>query len=149
VTYDATTDGGAAAASTNIQGYMNAVWIQLVRGSDSPNVIVADSNYFNHFWESLQSIQRITSPEQGTSGFQSLTYFGPGGSAPVMYDDACPEDHMYFLNTDYLFFRPHTDAFFEPLEQRESINQDAIVRPIIFMGNMTLSNASLQGVLTD
>ena len=54
---------------------------------------------------------------------------------------------MYFLDTDYIFWRPHRDANMTPLETRNSINQDAMVRPLIWMGNMTLSNASQQGVL--
>lgn len=33
------------------------------------------------------------------------------------------------------------------LPSRESVNQDALVVPILFAGNLTTSNASLQGVL--
>ncbi len=149
VSFDATTDGGAAAAATNIQSYMNDVWIQLVRGTDRPDIIVSDPAYFNFFWESLQAIQRITSPREGESGFESLTFHGPGGSAPVFHDNDVPANHMYFLNTEYIHWRPHKDANMAPLTERQPVNQDAIVRPVIFMGNMTLSNASLQGVLKD
>ena len=149
VSYDATTDGGAAASASNIQSYMDAVWIQLVRGSDKPTMIVADSNYFNFFKASLNTIQRITDFQSGNLGFESLAYYGTNGSAPVFYDNAAPTNHMYFLNTDFIHWRPHRDANMEPLATRDSVNQDAIVRPIIFMGNMTLSNASLQGILKD
>jgi hypothetical protein len=34
-----------------------------------------------------------------------------------------------------------------PLENVQSINQDASVKLIVWAGNMTLSNAQLQGVL--
>ncbi len=149
ISFDATTDGGAPADATNIQEFMNSVWIQQVRGSDRPDIIVAASDYFNLFWQSLQTIQRITSTDKGASGFQSLEYNGPGGSAAVMLDQAAPTSHMYFLNTDFLFWDVHQDANFAPLEDRNSINQDAVVKPIIFMGNLTMSNASLQGVLKD
>ena len=54
---------------------------------------------------------------------------------------------MYFLNTDYLGLDAHRDAFFTPKPAKESINQDATVVPLIFMGNMTMSNAARQGVL--
>ena len=64
-----------------------------------------------------------------------------------MYDDKCPNAHMYMLNTDYLFWRPHKDANMEPLEKRQSVNQDATVIPVIFMGNLTMSNAARQGVI--
>lgn len=149
IAFDATTDGGAAATAALIQGYMSDVWVQLVRGSDSPNLIVADSNYFKLFWDSLTQIQRITGSDKGTSGFESLAFSGPGGTAMVMLDQAAPTDHMYFLNTDFLFWDVHKDANFVPLEDRNSINQDAVVKPQIFMGNLTMSNASLQGVLKD
>ena len=54
---------------------------------------------------------------------------------------------MYFLNTDYIFFEVHEDANFVALEPRDSTNQDAMSRPIIFMGNLTASNCARQGVL--
>jgi hypothetical protein len=59
-----------------------------------------------------------------------------------------PANTMYFLNTNYLYFRPHRDRNFVPIgDDRQSSNQDAMVKLIGFMGNMTMSNASLQGVL--
>jgi hypothetical protein len=50
-------------------------------------------------------------------------------------------------NTDYLFWRPHRDRNMVPLERRGSLNQDATVQLIVFMGNMTASNRELQGVI--
>lgn len=137
-------DGTGSTAAT-IQGLMNELWLKQVRGSDKPTIWVAPSNYFNLFWQSLQAIQRISSPQTGDSGFESLTFYGPAGSAPVFFDDVATANTMYALNTDYLFYRPHTDANMEPLDERQSFNQDAMVVPIIFQGNMTLSNSSLQG----
>lgn len=60
---------------------------------------------------------------------------------------AAPADTMFFLNTDYLYFRPHTDRNIVPAdpENRYSINQDALVKLILFAGNMTVSNSQLQG----
>ncbi|MAS09918.1 phage major capsid protein [Salinisphaera sp.] len=147
VAFDANADGGAPADETNIQGYMQQVWLDLVRGDDKPSIIMADPLYFSHYWNSLLEIQRITGAEDGESGFESLTFRGPGGSARVYHDHDAPANHMYFLDTDYIFWRPHRDANMTPLETRNSINQDAMVRPLIWMGNMTLSNASQQGVL--
>lgn len=145
-TYDFS-DNSVTPGSTTIQGAMNNLWLRLVRGSDHPDFIVADSTYFNYFWQSLQAIQRIGSESDAASGFQTLKYYGPGGAADVFYDDQCPASRMYLLNTDYLFWRPHKGANMTPLTRRESINQDASVVPIIFMGNLTMSNAALQGVI--
>jgi hypothetical protein len=38
--FDATTDGGGAATSSNIQSYMNQVWLNITRGADRPDLIV-------------------------------------------------------------------------------------------------------------
>ena len=150
VSYDATTDGGAAASASNIIKYMNAVYNQLTRGTDKPNLIVCDQNYYNFYQQALQSIQRINVSEgavarMASSGFAALDYLG----VPVILDNDIPANHMYFLNTDYLFFDVHKDANFAPGDMDSSINQDAMVMPILFMGNLTCSNRSLQGVLKD
>jgi hypothetical protein len=133
--------------STTIQGHMDDSWISVVRGSDRPDIIVGDAVVFTAYWKSLQTIQRITKVDEGGSGFESISFYGPGGSAPVFHDDAAPASHMYFLQTDYLFWNVHSDANMEPLQRRDSWNQDAIAVPIILMGNLTMSNASLQAVL--
>ena len=147
------TVSGTAATSSNIQERMNSMALQLVRGTDRTDLIVADGNYYNLYLSSLQNIQRITDPEMAAAGFTSLKYFGHGGSADVVLDGgqggACPTNTMYFLNTDYIHFRPHKDRNFAPIgDERYAVNQDAMVKLIGFAGNMTLSNASLQGVLT-
>ena len=54
---------------------------------------------------------------------------------------------MYFLNTEYIKWRPAKNRNCVPLDAVGSINQDASVKLIVFAGNMTLSNAQLQGVL--
>jgi hypothetical protein len=60
---------------------------------------------------------------------------------------ACPANHMYFLNTDYIKYRPSSKRNMTPLDSVASINQDASVKLIVWAGNLTLSNAQLQGVL--
>ena len=150
VSFDATTDGSTAATSSNIQGYMNTVYSRIVRGRDRPDLIVADNAYYNLFWSSLQAIQRIASDKLATAGFTSLKFV----DADVVLDGGvgggCPVNHMYFLNTKYIHFRPHKDRNFVPLGgERFAVNQDAIVKLIVWGGNMTLSCGRLQGVLKD
>lgn len=149
IAYDATTDGGAAATASNIQDYMNSVYVQLVRNNDAPDLIIADNNYWKLYLKSLQAIQVINDDEFGQAGFKTLDYMG----APVVLDGGqggnCPTNHMYFLNTEYLFFKTHKDRNFVRMGQREATNQDAFVKPMFWAGNMTVSNRSLQGVLKD
>jgi hypothetical protein len=68
---------------------------------------------------------------------------GLGGNAPATT--------AYFLNTKYIFFRPHRDRNFVALDpgKRYSINQDAVTQILAFAGNLTTSNSSLQGQLNN
>ena len=145
--YDATTDGGAATSATNIQAYMNSLWLECSRGPDQTDLIMADSVYYGFFLGSLQAIQRISDSKMANAGFQSIAYKG----ADVVYEDSTgmPASHMYFINSDYLFFRYAPKRLFKPLEKMQSIHQDATVQLITFAGNLTASNCARQGVLKE
>jgi len=152
VAFSAATDGGAAATSANIQSYMNRVAVQLVRGNDAPDLCVADNNYYRLFLESMQSIQRISSEEMAGLGFTSLKYLGAGKSMDVVLDGgiggAIGSNRMYMLNTDYLFLRTHRDRNMVPIGgERQSINQDAVVKLIGWAGNLTSSGPQFSAVL--
>lgn len=147
--FSAVTNGGGAATSANIQSYMNRVYVQQVRGTDKPDLIIADNNYFRLYLESLQAIQRITSNEMGEAGFDSLKYMSSDVVLDGGFGGGAPTNTMFFLNTDYIYFRPHTDRNFAPIgDDRFAVNQDAMVKLVGFAGNMTVSNRRLQAVLT-
>lgn len=147
--FSAVTNGGAAATSANIQSYMNRVYVQQVRGTDRPDLIIADNNYFRLYLESLQAIQRITSNEMGEAGFDSLKYMSSDVVLDGGFGGGAPQNTMFFLNTDYIYFRPHTERNFAPIgDDRFAVNQDAMVKLVGFAGNMTVSNRRLQAVLT-
>jgi len=139
--------GGAITPSkTTIQSLMLPLWLQLTRGMDHPDLIVADNTYFTFYEESLTDLKRYTEDGQGTGGFVSLKY----KTADVVFDSSAsgmPSAHMYFLNTDYLKMVCHKDANWTQIEDQRPVNQDAAVTPLLWMGNMCLSNRSLQGVL--
>lgn len=146
--FKAATDGTGVVTSGNIQGYMNTLYLQLVRGTDAPNLIIMDTNYYSAYMTSLQAMQRFASAETGALGFATLKFMG----ADVIFDNSAtgiPANTAYFLNTKYLKFRPHADRNFATLDPqaRYSVNQDAKTQILGWAGNMTCSNAALQGVL--
>jgi hypothetical protein len=146
-TFQTSTEIGSAASAANIQRCMNTLYLRTMRQSDKVDLIVADTNYYQFYWASLQAIQRITSTEMGEAGFTSLKYMNADVVADGGIGGGCPTNHMYFLNTDYLYWRPHRDRNMVPLGDIRSINQDATVNLIIWMGNMTASNRELHGVM--
>jgi hypothetical protein len=152
VAYSGVTNGGAAVSASNIQQYMTSLAIQLVRGNDKSDLIVADNTYYSLFVNSMQAIQRVTSSTDATGGFASLKFAGGGTSADVVLGGGigghATAAHMWFLNTKYLHFRPHKDRNFVPIGgERQAVNQDAIVKLIGWAGNLTCSGSQFQGVL--
>jgi len=140
---------GTALTATNIQGAFNALWCQLVRGADRPDLIVVDNFMWSTYLASLQAQQRFTGTSTGNLGFPELLYM----DCPVILDGAiggfATVKTAYFLNTKYLNFRPHADRNFVPLNpnRRYAINQDAEVQILAFAGNLTCSGRMFQGRL--
>lgn len=139
------------AGADTIQSAMNNLYMKCVRGSDAVDLIVADNNYFRFYLESLQAITRIqdSNSDVGKLGFQTLKYMNADVVLDGGYGGNMPTSQMYFLNTKYIHYRPHTDRNMVVDERpRVSVNQDAEARLILWAGNMTLSNAFVQGVLS-
>lgn len=150
ISFDATMDGGAPMSSANAQDYMLRVWLQVVRGTDKPDVMLADNNYYRFYRESLMAIQRITNTETAQAGYTNIEWEG----TPVIFDGGvggnCPTNHMYFLNSKYLKYRPVANRNFDQIGgDRWSINQDATVNIVGWAGNMTMRGGKFQAVLKD
>ncbi len=138
--------GGAIVPSaTTIESLMLPLWIRLTRGTDMPDMIVMDPIYFAYFEQSQTSLKRYTADQNGQGGMISMKY----KTADVFFDASTliPASHAYFLDTDYIELVVHQDANMTMMDDLRSINQDAIVIPILWMGNMVVSNRSLQGVM--
>ena len=133
----------------NIKGFMNTLYLDLVRGSDKPDLIVSSHDFFAMYWESLQDLQRYAESDSATAGFKSLKYV----DADVIFDSntnfATNAERMYFLNTNYLEMVEHRDARWTTMDEKMSVNQDGVVIPLLWMGNLTCSNRALQGILID
>jgi hypothetical protein len=134
---------------TNIQEACNLLWSKLVRGADRPDLIVFDNQFWMMYLASLQNMQRFTQAETGKLGFPSLKYM----DADVVLDGGlggfCPIKTGFFLNTKYIFLRPHSARNMVPLSpnRRYSVNQDAEVQILAWAGNLTTSGSQFQGRL--
>ncbi len=134
--------------AANSAGLMTDLYISCSRGPDHPNLILAGATAYGFYNKGLQPLQQITSPKMADAGFTTLTFMGQ----PVVLDNntgGLTTTHMLFLNTDYISWRPFEGLNFKPLEpeKRSPVNQDVTSATLGFAGNMTCSNASLQGRL--
>ncbi len=150
-TYDFSTDAGASASASNIQTAFNNLYAATSRGSDVVDLILLDNVFWGFFMSSLQNIQPFPgSSKMAELGFVASKYM----NADVVLDGGIggniPTHSGYFLNTKYIFFRPHRARNFVPIgDERMSTNQDAIVRLIGWAGNMTASGLQFQGQMQE
>jgi hypothetical protein len=135
------------ATGVQMQTGLNTLWASLVRGSDRPDLIVLDANYWGIYTASLQANQRFTDPAQGSLGFPTLKFM----DADVVLDGGiggyCPQNTGFMLNTKYLFLRPHRDRNMVSLSpgKRYATSQDAEVQILAWAGNLCSSGAQFQG----
>jgi hypothetical protein len=141
--------GGSAitVSSATIEQLWLALYLQLTLGDDHTDLILCDENYYAMYEMSQTSLKRYTPNSQMrlNGGATSLLY----KDAEVIWDSVAsgmPANHAYFLNTDYFELVVHQDADLTIQDEMRSINQDATVIPILWMGNLTISNRSRQGV---
>lgn len=138
--------GGAITPSaTTIESLMLPLWIELTRGNDMPDMIVMSNDYFTFYEQSQTSLKRYAPEDDGQGGMIRMKY----KTADVFFDSSggIPSQHAYFLNTDYLELVAHRDANMTMMDELRSVNQDAVVIPILWQGNLVTSARFLQGVL--
>lgn len=137
------------ANSATFKGDMNKMWLSLNRGTDRPDIIVMTHDFYALYEVSEQDKQRYADSDLAKAGFTTLKY----KSADVIFDDntnfTTTGEKAYFLNTNYLYLKQHREAQWTPDEEKKPTNQDAVVIPIYWMGNLCCTNRSLQGVLID
>lgn len=149
---DVAVDGaasGTALTYANLRAAMNDLWLSTNRGTDKPDLIIASHDMYSLYESGLQDLQRYQDAKDAAVGFTSLKY----KSSNVIFDDntnfGTTAEKMYFLNTKYLYLMEHPDARWTEDDEKTPINQDAVVVPIYWMGQLVCSNRSLQGVIFD
>lgn len=145
--FDLSTEGVTMSATTIENSAMLPLWLTLDRGpDDQPDLIIMDNNHYKFYEASQTSLKRYTNAESANGGLVSLKY----KNADVYFDgnSGIPTNTTYMLNTNYIDLVVHKDADLEIMPEMRPINQDGDVIPILWMGNLTISNRAQQGVIT-
>jgi len=139
----------SAANAASMKADMNALWLATVRGNDKPDLIVMTHDFYALYETGEQQLQRYADGELAKAGFETIKY----KSANVVFDDntnfGTTDEKAYFLNTDYLYLVQHKEAQWTADEEKKPVNQDAVVIPMYWMGNMCVTNRARQGILFD
>jgi len=112
--------------------------------SDQPDLIVTTQVLSDIYETALMNKKRFVGTETAVGGFTGLQF----KNAVVVVDSHVPDGHMYFLNSNYLDYKVHSNRnfAFEDFRTRESY--DAVIARIFWMGQFTCTNPRMLGVLT-
>jgi hypothetical protein len=135
-----------------IQSFWNKLWADLVRGQDRIDTIMCDTTVWEAYVASLQAQQRFTNTNSADAGFVTLKFMDAdvcldGGIYNGNLGDGAPAGTAFFLNSDFLHYRPHSSRNMVPLSpnRRYATNQDAEVQILAWAGNLTCSGRQFHG----
>ena len=139
-------------AVTNLPTVFQTTIVNTSRNNDAPKAVFTDNNMYLAYFGQLQAQQRFLDTTTGDGGFKDLAISG----IPVIFDQGISVEpleggavanHAYFLNTDYIYLRPHVNRNPAKKERVNSINQDLYSEAWLWAGNLTCSGRAFQGVL--
>ena len=134
---------------STIKGEMNALWLNTVFGQEMPDLLLSSHDLYAAYEESLQDNQRYTDASMAAAGFETLKY----KSASVVFDTntnfGTTAERMYFINTKNLYLIQHSEAQWTQDDEKKPINQDGVVIPMYWMGNLVTDSRRRQGILID
>lgn len=132
-------------SATTIESLMLPLYMRTTRGVDMVDIIVFSEDYFSFYEQSQTSLKRYAPDDNGQGGMISMKY----KNADVFFDSSSsiPQSRGYFINTDFMELQVHRDANMATMDDLRSVNQDAKVMMLLFMGNLVVGNRALQGVM--
>lgn len=131
-------------SATTIQSSMNTLYRRCqTQGGQLVDLITAGDTYFGYYEDSLQANQRFNDGKLAKLGFDSYKY----KAADVVYDTKCADARMYFLNTRFLAYKYIGEKMINVMKPTRPHNQGVTVVPLTSMGNLTITNSRVHGVM--
>jgi len=132
------------ASSSNIVSTMTATWLNTIRGTDKPDLIVAGNDMFTYYNDSLQADQRYTTWDKAdVLNFEGLRF----QSAMVLFDPTCATKRMYGLNTNDLTLVCDPGRKWATGSHREIQNATYEVVPCLWSGTLLTCRRSSHFVI--
>ena len=113
------------------------------RGKSTPDVIVTTPELYSTFESALTPQHRFTNSKLADAGFEALKFHG----AEVIFDENCPANRMYMLNTKAIVFNFHRDQMFKVGKMEKLFGQEKYAWPITAMCNFSVRSRRDLGVL--
>jgi hypothetical protein len=113
-------------------------------GRQGPRAIVTTKTVYSLYEIGLTSNIRYVTTELADAGFRHLAYT----TMPVVFDDNCPANHMYFVDLDNLWLQVLARGNMEMTDMQPSHDQLLRVALLYLFGNLTTGSRRTNGVIT-
>lgn len=130
-------------SASNIEAELMALWLSIIRGGDKPRRIYTDQNGYSTYWSALVDKRRYTDASEAEGSFKGLAFEG----ASIYYDDNCPADRFYMVDTSALCLYTTIQDVFKVHSPRNITNALYSVTPVEAMCNLATGRREAHGVL--
>ena len=137
------------AAGQQIIRELNIMWPSLVRGAMEPDMILMSNDMYNCLEETTDPLRRYAKEDTAKKGFTSIVYKNTEIVRDQNANFASNAEKAFILNTDFFKVIHHSQANWTMDDEKRPANQDSVIIPYLWMGNVIIKNRRQQGVLID
>jgi hypothetical protein len=138
------TSSGTTSTASNIKSQLVAIWLQTIRGTDKPDIVVAGTDMFTYYHDALSDLQRYTTSDKAdVTSFEGLKF----QSAMVLYDPTCNAKRMYGLDLSDIELCNDPGKRWVVGSHREVTNATYEVVPVSWSGALTIKRRQSHFVL--
>lgn len=130
--------------STNIEEIFDDVLLDLNMNGDKPDIILAGRNIYRQYRAAIRDkvVINLSDLKKGGSGMVDLGFEGIGhNGVPIVYDENCPVDRAYFINSKYLRLHMLKGVNMKVKELSSPWDMDAIGKRIQWQGQWCMWRA--------
>jgi len=126
---------GTTVTSSNIKSKLTEAWLDTIRGTDKPDLLVMGNTMFTAYFDSLSDQQRFMKTETAdVLKFEGLRY----QSAEVLFDPTCNTNRIYGLDCSDFEFCADPGRRFAQLGSRDVTNALYEVVPVVWSGALIM-----------
>lgn len=134
-------------AGRYIKRALDKMLLQITIGKQRPNVLLMSHDFYSCFEQWFDERTRYEDKSMADAGFQNIKYKG----IPIVFDEnanfGSNAEKCYLLNWKYLYLIYHEKANWTAAEKKVPIDQDGVILPFFWMGNVICTNRRMQGLV--
>lgn len=140
------TDTTAGVSASNIKDRLTALWLSTIRGTDRPDLLVAGTNMFSFYHDSLSDLQRFTKWDKAdVIKFEGLQF----QSATMLFDPTCDTDRCYGIDTSDIELAVDPGRRWVQMGARDVTNALYEVVPVCWSGALIMKRRQSHFVLSN